>query len=338
MQPLTVWLQGLLLAPSQLHLFVNTLLREGALSSKLARRLHERAGGRDRTAWAEQIVERTEKLGGRILIPPDPDYPEFLLHLHQPPCALFARGNPACLSTGNAVAVVGSRRAGPSARMAARGLGLALARSSVSVISGLARGVDSSAHEGCLAGKGKPVAVLGTGLDEAYPPANVELQEEVARRGCVLSEYPPGQGARQWHFIARNRIIAALASVVVVIEAGEKSGALITAEFASELGREVMAYPGGADDPAYAGSLRLLKEGAGLARGPADILHELCLEEKSGSQEAPLGLQRPSSPAQIARDQGMELSQVLAQLAQLELEGRVRRVEGGRYVATPCGE
>lgn len=310
------------------------MLKEEELPDTLLCLLRTRAGSSGRLRWAEEVLNSARRRGGRVLVPAQNEYPRVLLNLHQPPPALFVRGDLELLQKGVKVAVVGARRASPDAKAAASRLGRALAAAEVPVVSGLARGVDRFAHEGCLAGEGGPVAVLGTGFDEAYPPGHAELQEEVARRGCLVSEYPPGTRARPWHFVARNRIIAALATLVVVVEAGKRSGALITAEFANELGREVMAFPGAAEDPAYEGCLALLKDGAGLARGAPDVLQELGLQGRAEQLEIPLGLGRPLSPAEIARMQGMELSRVLAELAQLELEGLVRRVGGGRYLAT----
>lgn len=334
MSPPIAWIQGLLLPVSQYRTFIQTMLRENELPPSLSRLLRERAGSVDRLSWAASALARTERSGGRVLVPAQSEYPPGLLHLPQPPPALFVRGDPACLHGLQAVAVVGARRATPSARVAATRLGRALASAALPVVSGLARGVDRFAHEGCLAQEGRPVAVLGTGLDEAYPPSHARLQEEVARRGCLVSEYPPGTQARRWHFVARNRLIAALSALVVVVQAGKKSGALLTAEFANELGKVVMAFPGAAEDPAYEGCLALLKDGAGLARGAADVLQELGCDPAAAQLEIPLGLQRPLSPAEIARMQGMELGRVLAELAQLELDGRIERVEGGRYVTT----
>ncbi|HKI83118.1 MAG TPA: DNA-processing protein DprA [Candidatus Krumholzibacteria bacterium] len=334
MLPPRAWVQGLLLPPSQYRSFLSVLLKEEELPDTLLHLLRTRAGSAGRLRWADEVLRATRRHGGRVLVPAQSEYPRTLLNLHQPPPALFVRGNPQLLREEEKVAVVGTRRASPDAKAAASRLGRALAMAKLPVVSGLARGVDRFAHEGCLAGNGRPVAVLGTGFDEAYPPAHAELQEEVARRGCLVSEYPPGTGARPWHFVARNRLIAALASLVVVVEAGKRSGALITAEFANELGREVMAFPGSAEDPAYEGCLALLKDGAGLARGASDVLQELGRHEAAEQLEIPLGLHRPLSPAEIARMQGMELSRVLAELAQLEFEGQVRRVAGGRYLAT----
>jgi DNA processing protein len=330
--------QGLLLPPSQYRSFLSVMLKGEELPDTLLYLLRTRAGSSGRLRWADEVIRSTRRHRGSVLVPSQSEYPRALLNLHQPPPALFVRGDVELLRAADKVAVVGTRRASPDAQAAASRLGRALAGAALPVVSGLARGVDRCAHEGCLAGTGRPVAVLGTGFDEAYPPAHAELQEEVARKGCLVSEYPPGSGARPWHFVARNRLIAALASLVVVVEAGKKSGALITAEFASELGREVMAYPGRAEDPAYQGCLALLKDGAGLARGAADVLQELGHPERAQQLEIPLGLHRPLSPAEIARMQGMELSRVLAELAQLELEGAVCRVEGGRYLATGRSE
>ncbi len=333
MEPLDEWLEGCLLPSSQWKAFIEGRL-SGRPPTERARRAWSKRGTRAwRQRWIDAVRKRVDALGGLILTPVEVAYPRRLLQLQQPPPVLFARGEVRWLAVEDAIAVVGARRASQAALDRARRLGSNLARSGIPVISGLARGVDAAVHEGCLEAGGRPVAVLGTGLDAVYPSGHEELQEEVARQGCVVTEFPPGEGARPWCFVARNRIIAALSRVVVVVEAGRRSGALITVDFAQELGREVAAFPGAVEDESYRGSLQILRDGARLVRDARDVLEELGRFDELPLERAPLGLDRPRRPAEIARLQGMELGRVLAELAQLQLEGRVRRVEGGRYVA-----
>jgi len=205
-------------------------------------------------------------------------YPERLRQLVDPPAALFMRGDSRLL-TGladePAVAIVGARKASTYALEVAQELGRGLAVSGVTVVSGLALGVDGAAHRGTLAGNGRALAVLGSGADVPYPRSHRELYSSVARTGLILSELPPGAGARRWAFPARNRIMAALAEMVVVVEAREGSGTLITAEFASELQCQVGAVPGRVTSAGAAGSNCLLVDGAKPVLGVGDVLDAL---------------------------------------------------------------
>lgn len=331
------WLEGLLLPPSLYRSFIQARLEGVEVDARHEKAWAKKGPPRFRVQWMQRVIEASERLGGSLIVPSQVEYPRRLLQLQQPPPVLFTRGDPSYLQVEDSVAVVGARNASQAAQDHARRLGLRLSRAEVPVISGLARGVDAAVHRGCLEGEGRPVGVLGTGLDAVYPAGHARLQEEVARRGCLVTEFPPGGGSHPWCFVARNRVIAALSKVVVVVQAGRRSGALITADFANELGRETVAFPGGVDDASYAGCLQLIRDGARLVRSGGDILEEMGRFEEEKEAVAPLGLDRPRRPAEIARMQGMELGRVLAELAQLQLEGRVRRVEGGRYLASTDG-
>jgi DNA processing protein len=335
MLPPRSWLEGLLLPASGYRDFVESLLDRRPLAEETALALAQKGRAEERAAWVETVIARVERAGGTVLCPDDPAYPRRLLQLDQPPPALFARGSVEILRDARAVGVVGARKASPASRIAAESLGHALAGAGIPVVSGLARGVDSASHRGCLRGGGSPIAVLGTALDAVYPSEHAALQEEVARKGCLVSEVPPTDAPRAWRFLARNRIIAALSRAVVVIEAASRSGSLSTVEFAQELDQSVLVYPGAFDDPSFTGSNRLLRQGLPMVGSAAEVFEELGLDHPSAGPVAPLGLDRPRSPSEIARIEGLELGRVLAELAQLELEGRVRRVEGGRYVAVP---
>lgn len=200
----------------------------------------------------------------------DPDYPPLLRRSPNPPLALFVAGDPSRLWH-PAVAVVGSRAPTPGGRDNAADFARALAASGLAVISGLAAGIDTAAHQAVLAGGGATVAILGTGPDVPYPRANAALHARIAETGAVVSEHLPGTGARPAHFPSRNRIIAGLSLGTVVIEAAERSGALITARLAAEAGREVFALPGSIHNPLARGCHRLIRDGVALIERPDEL-------------------------------------------------------------------
>ncbi|HVR42561.1 MAG TPA: DNA-processing protein DprA, partial [Thermoanaerobaculia bacterium] len=204
----------------------------------------------------------------------DPDYPPLLAEIADPPLALFARGDRRLLSL-PALAVVGSRRASTYGLAAARRIARELVRGGVAVVSGLARGIDGAAHRETLEAGGATLAVLGTGVDLAYPPEHRTLRDRILECGLVLSELPPGTPPRREHFPVRNRIIAGLAHGVVVVEAGAKSGSLITARLALEGGREVFAVPGSIFSQTSEGGHRLIQDGAKLLHSMDDLWNEL---------------------------------------------------------------
>jgi len=229
------------------------------------------AGAREPAlAAARAALTRADALAARVLILGDADYPAPLLDLPDPPPALFALGDPSLLAR-PAIAIVGTRDATPYGLRVARHLGEAGARAGAAIVSGMARGVDGEAHVGALAVGGATIAVLGTGVDVAYPRAHVALHRRIAERGLLLSELPPGCRADAGSFPRRNRIIAALAAVTVVVEAGHRSGALITAASALELGRSVAAVPGPIDAPTSAGCNLLLRDGAQVVTDADDV-------------------------------------------------------------------
>jgi DNA processing protein len=205
-------------------------------------------------------------------------YPAALLELPDPPAVLYWYREPARIAAalaGPAVTVVGTRRASPYALEVAHDLGRGLAAAGVAVVSGLALGVDSAAHRGAVAAGGPALAVLARGVDRAYPRLNGPLYDRVVEAGGILSELPPGCGAFRWSFPARNRLMAALGGMTIVVEAAERSGSLITAAFAGDLGREVGAVPGRVTARVAAGSNRLLREGACVVRSAEDALDDL---------------------------------------------------------------
>jgi DNA processing protein len=222
-------------------------------------------------AAADDAMARARAAGARLLLPADDDWPAPLRDLPDPPPALFAIGD---LSAARRplVAIVGTRRATSYGERVAREIAGALARAGVGVISGMARGIDGCAHRAALARDGRTVAVLGTGVDIAYPVAHRALHAEIGRRGLLLSEELPGERANGGSFPRRNRIIAALAQLTIVVEAPARSGALITATHALELGRTVAAVPGPIDSPHSTGSNELLRDGAVVIAAVSDAL------------------------------------------------------------------
>ncbi len=209
--------------------------------------------------------------GHALLHLDDPRLPQTLRELPDPPFALFVDGDPAALWKPS-IAVVGSRSPTPSGRALASEFSLAFARHGLAVVSGLAAGIDAAAHRAVLGCGGDTLAVIGTGPDRAYPDHHVALQAEVAACGAVVSEYPPGTPARAGQFPARNRLVAGLALLTLVVEAAWRSGALITARLAAEAGREVCAIPGSVRNPRARGCHRLIREGAALVETPEEVL------------------------------------------------------------------
>ncbi len=285
---------------------------------------------------AEALCRQSQKLGLRVLGPWDGGYPEGLLHLEDPPAPVFLKGTLPAWET--AVALVGTRRASPWARAFARQLARALVDAGAAVVSGLARGIDRAAHEGAIEAGGRSVAVLGSAIDRIYPPEHRPLAE----KSVLVSEFPPGEGPRPEYFPRRNRLIAALARAVVVVEAPERSGALITARHALELGREVFAVPGRPTDIASRGANLLIKDGAPPLLSPEDLLDALALrrQKKEVALEgdlariyAALKERGGALPDDLAAATGFPPDKVLGLLTQLELLDMVASAPGGRYQA-----
>ena len=260
------------------------------LRPQVARAVHRRAWEAD----PERQLNSLQAMGGSLLTLADPDYPPLLAGIYAPPPVLFVLGDLApCLSGG--VAVVGSRAMSPYGRRLAGELGRDLARQGVSLISGLARGVDAAAHRGALEAEGHTVGILGCGLDVAYPREHRELIAQVAAQGAVVSEFPLGTRPAPAHFPVRNRVISGLSRAVVVVEAGLKSGSLITARHALEQGREVFAVPGPVGSATSAGSNQLIKEGARLLTSSRDLFEPGALPPSPGP-----GALRPEEPGELS--------------------------------------
>lgn len=260
------------------------------------------------------------------------EYPALLAEISDPPARLWIRGDRSILSA-TIVAVIGARNASHEGLIAAGEIAFDLARAGIVVASGLARGVDSAAHRGALDGGGKTIAVLGTGIDRVYPAENAPLTEQIAANGLLVTEFPPGTLPQDWHFPKRNRIISGLSRGVVVVEAMEKSGSLITARLAADQGRDVMAVPGTFVGGRNRGANALLRDGAKLVESAVDILQELGLDERL-ARRAPMG----ESPEvveftvdQVAEQMKITSGEALARLLEWELTGEVQRIGSGRF-------
>ncbi len=295
---------------------------------------------RELAALARQAV--------RALTVVDPDYPERLRQIYAPPAVLYLRGE-LLPADELAVAVVGMLRATMYGREAAEALVAELVANSITIVSGLARGIDTVSHRAALQAGGRTVAVLGSGLDVIYPYENKRLAEEIAERGAVVSEYPLGTKPDAANFPPRNRIISGLSLGTVVVEAGEDSGALITADFALEQNREVLAVPGPIFARTSRGTNRLIQQGAKLVLSAQDVLDELNLASAPQQMEMRellgavaanptevtlLGIltREPLHIDEVCRQAVLPAAEVLSALAMLELKGAVRQLGGMHYV------
>jgi DNA processing protein len=297
----------------------------------------------------EREIEQVERLGARYVFLGEPAYPPLLAELESAPPALIVRGH-ASLFDKPAIALVGARNASAAACRYARMLAQALGEAGTVVVSGLARGIDSAAHDGAL--DTGTIAVIAGGIDVAYPPENEARQQTIAERGLLIAEQPPGVEPRARHFPYRNRIIAGLAHGVVVIEAAPRSGSLITARLATEAGREVMAVPGSPLDPRAQGCNQLIRDGATLVQSADDVLEAIApgqirpFRQPERTYAAPepsadaderhrtlvLGLLSVTAVAidEIVRQSELPAPVVQTVLLELELAGRLERHAGGR--------
>lgn len=327
----------------------------------------DRLAARKRALVPARLVDAAARLGAGWRTWNDPDYPAGLRDLDEPPPVIYFLGR--LPAEGRAAGIVGTRAADGEGLRVAEALARDLASDGVVVVSGLARGIDGAAHRGALRAGGFTVAVLGAGLDRVYPPEHRDLFERVAETGGVLTEYPPGTDPAKEHFPWRNRLIAALSQVVVVVQADLRSGALITADYAAELGREVLAVPGDVGKARSAGTNRLIAEGAHPALDAEDVLVAL---EWTGSWRALPALDAlregdregagntmptrgelpsgalfsdaerrvfaclsPDAPLTIdgvAQAAGLPLGTVMAALLVLEVEGLARQIPGAAYI------
>lgn len=292
-------------------------------------------------AQATAVLERAVNESIVPIVLGAPEYPPLLAHIADPPPVLWVAGDLVALS-GPAVAIVGSRAGTSYALSVAGQLASDLAASGVCVVSGLARGVDSAAHRGALAARGPTTGVLGCGVDVAYPPENAALMADVRASGALVSELPPGTQPRPGFFPRRNRIISGLVRAVVIVEAGEKSGSLITARCALEQGRDVLAVPGNVLTGRNKGGHALLRDGARVVESAEDILEELDLQVRHVAEGVGPGAVDPVLQAladgeshdldHISARSCLPVPQLLPRLLELELQGSVARAPGGRFV------
>lgn len=300
---------------------------------------------------AEQELEKAEACHARVVVYADPDYPSLLKEIYNPPMVLYVKGNALFMSR-TFVAVIGSRNPTHYGVKAAEKLGSGLAGQGVGVVSGLAKGIDSAAHRGCLRGNGITVAVMGTGIDKVYPAANRDLYEQVVDEGAVVSEFPIGTPPEARNFPIRNRIISGLSRGVAVVEATLRSGSLITASLALDQDREVFAVPGSVESFKSRGTHYLIKQGAALIENAHDIVTELglagrlhadeadsdtsgvCTEEMGEMERRVYDLigHYPVHMDHIARTGALNPGELSSVLMNMELKGWVKQLPGKMFV------
>jgi DNA processing protein len=322
------------------------------VTPRLAESIHRAATGSETAAE----LDRMERHGVRLIALGSPDYPAWLANIHDPPYLLYQRGT-LTAADANAVALVGSRGCTDYGRRMAARLASGLVRAGVTVISGLARGIDGTAHRAALEAGGRTLAVLAGGLSRIYPPEHADLARQVEASGALLTESKMEQEPLAGLFPVRNRIISGLSKIVVLIEAAQKSGALITARHAAEQGRTVMAVPGPVDAESSGGIHELLRSGAALCRGVEDILEELhgVSAMATAAKQAASALAAPPVPSgpppgldenqrriwnvltevchldQLVQRLGLGVPQVSGALMMMEMKKIVRRLPGNRY-------
>ena len=307
---------------------------------------------------ADREIEELTRLGGQALILTDPRYPALLRETYDPPIVIYCLGDATSACSQPGVAIVGSRRCSSYGRNVAEKLSRDLAERGVTIVSGLARGIDSAAHRGALDGRGLTVGVMGTGLDAVYPKENRKLAARIAEHGALLTEFPLATPPASQNFPFRNRVISGLALGVMVVEGAERSGSLITARLAYEQGRDVFAVPGNITSPKSFGPNYLIKDGAKLVQTWHDVIEELPAEMKAAILSAERGEQttKPASvheaeltgPEQmvlkmlntddpvhidqlIARA-GLSLGELMGVLLRLEMLDRIRQLPGKSFV------
>lgn len=299
----------------------------------------------DATTAIEQALAWSDEPGNTILTLGDPAYPPSLLEIPDPPVLLYLKGDAALLARPS-IAVVGARSATAQGEANAEAFATTLSEGGLTIVSGLALGIDAAAHRGGLAGTGRTVAVIGTGADRIYPARNAALARQIATEGVIVSELPLGAGPLAHHFPRRNRLIAGLARGVLVVEAALKSGSLITARLAADCGRDVFAIPGSIHSPVARGCHRLIRDGAKLVESAEDILEELRIEayrpKPAAENDPPAGPHEndpimsalgydPVDMDTLVQRTGLTTDALYAILLTMELDGRVSSLPGGRF-------
>ncbi|MEG6521669.1 DNA-processing protein DprA [Desulfotomaculum sp. 1211_IL3151] len=313
------------------------------LGNQGARKLVQRRS----TIKFDKLGKLLGEMNGKVITIEDDNYPYLLKSIHDPPLAIFVRGNLPSIHD-VCLAMVGSRKPSPNGLVITEKLSSELAMEGITIVSGLARGIDSAAHRGALNGKGVTLAVLGCGPDVVYPRENARLMQQIIEKGAIITEFPPGTLPQPWHFPSRNRIISGLSNAVLVVEAAAKSGALITADFALEQGREVMAVPGNINNAKSMGTNKLIQQGAALIINTLDILNELGMKQKFSYQaedrlksvdltdneskilallsEMPITLEKIISLSMLAP------KEVAVALTLLEIKGLIKCLSGKMYI------
>ena len=301
----------------------------------------------------ERALEWAQAAGHSLITLADEDYPRALLEITDPPAVLYAAGRVELLRN-EMLAVVGSRNASAQGERNAEDFARAFSDAGLTIVSGLAMGIDAAAHRGGLAGRASTIAILGTGIDVAYPRRNAALAADIAERGLLLSEFPLGTSPAAYNFPRRNRLISGLARGCLVVEAALASGSLITAKAAADQGREVFAIPGSIHSPLSKGCHALIKSGAKLVESAEDVLSELSGFRPSGYAATTTGTRDEKQPGEegllahmghdpvdvdsLCSRAGLSAEQVAAELLRLELDGRVTALPGGLYQRLEKGQ
>jgi len=330
-----------------------TSLEAQRIPAAVAQAIHSQQPLKD----AEKELAQAKQLGCRLLTWDEPAYPQLLREIYDPPPLLYVKGNAELLGR-HAIAIVGTRRPSPYGNQMAERLARDLAERGLVIVSGLARGIDSTAHKGALASpRGATIGVLGTGIDVIYPKENKKLYAQMEERGAIISEFPIGTFPAPQNFPIRNRIIAGMSLGTVVVEGAQYSGSLITARLAMESNREVFGVPGNATQPASFGPNHLIKQGAKLVTGWEDVIEELpteiraqlvpvetpdaaerasLFEESLSETERALfgllGTDEARHVDDLVETSGLNSSEVLAALFEMEMKGIVRQMPGKQFV------
>ena len=286
---------------------------------------------------AKREVELSQKKGFKVITIDSEEYPKQLRNIKDPPIVIYIKGN-IVKSDEKAISIVGSRKCTVYGRSTAETFAKELASKNITIVSGLAMGIDTASHKGALAAKGRTIAVLGSGLDRIYPSCNKDLYREIAKSGAVISEFPLGTPPFSYNFPFRNRIISGLSIATLVVEAAEHSGSLITARLAAEQGREVFAIPGNITSNTSKGTNQLIKDGAIPVTDVNDILEYLGMDTEQNKKELPLSDEEKAvlevmdngakTAETIAKETGIAPSKLVSLLTYMEVKGFIKRVAG----------
>jgi DNA processing protein len=345
-------------SPAQIFAASRLALETAGLNPETIQELHDS----EILDKAGAEIERLEKLNARVITLEDEEYPQLLREIYDPPIALYVRGDLKTCCAQPCLAIVGSRRCSTYGINAAQSLSRDLVTQGLTIVSGMARGIDAAAHRGALEAQGLTVAIVGTGLETTYPKEHRRLEEEIAASGAVVSEFPLGTPPLPQNFPYRNRVLSGLCFGVLVVEAAEHSGSLITARLANEQGREVFAVPGNITSQTSFGPNYLIKDGAKLVQHWRDVVEELPREVKekifgierpapdeaqsnvqpifevvdlSESEHQVLGLLAPDSPSHIDQlliSSGMNSSELMNALLGLEMKDRIKQLPGKSFI------